>query len=234
MAAPELQWKPIANMTAGEVQKCLAAAKVYIDFGFHPGKDRLPREAALSGCVVITGVRGSAGNQIDINIPDEFKFDEYRCQPEAIIRKIKAVLADFHRSYEKQEKYRVGIKEEKKKFAQEVADVFGVHEVKQHVAICCEADEYPSMIDWLKQNADDKIPAYIIYIGDNGLRRSPLMFRKYNNFFYRGNDGSELEFISCEDAKFLYNEGRLNGVVFSQSIDKKTMETISSSIGVAR
>jgi len=39
--------------------------QVYIDFGHHPGQDRLPREAVQCGCVVITGKRGS-GNQINI------------------------------------------------------------------------------------------------------------------------------------------------------------------------
>ena len=41
--------------------------QVYIDFGHHPGQDRLPREAVQCGCVVITGTRGS-GNQINTYI----------------------------------------------------------------------------------------------------------------------------------------------------------------------
>ena len=53
--APELNWRLIENMTPAQVQELLAKAKVYIDFGEHPGRDRIPREAAISGCVVITG-----------------------------------------------------------------------------------------------------------------------------------------------------------------------------------
>ncbi len=72
--APNMDWRPIQNMTPAQVQELLAQAKVYIDFGEFPGRERLPREAILSGCVVITGKRGAAANDIDINIPDEFKF----------------------------------------------------------------------------------------------------------------------------------------------------------------
>jgi len=50
-------------------------AKAYIDFGHHPGKDRLPREAALHGTCVITGLYGSAGNTVDIPILDRYKLD---------------------------------------------------------------------------------------------------------------------------------------------------------------
>lgn len=51
MLGEDIDWRPIENyMTPEQVQELLAAAKVYIDFGHHPGRDRIPREAALSGC----------------------------------------------------------------------------------------------------------------------------------------------------------------------------------------
>ena len=31
-----------------------------VDLGHHPGKDRLPREAALAGCVTVVGRAGAA------------------------------------------------------------------------------------------------------------------------------------------------------------------------------
>jgi hypothetical protein len=49
---------------------------VYIDFGNHPGRDRIPREAAAMGCVVITNRRGSAENDVDIPIPNFLKIDD--------------------------------------------------------------------------------------------------------------------------------------------------------------
>ena len=122
--APDIAWRPIQNMTPEQVQELLAAAKVYIDFGNHPGKDRIPREAAISGCVVITGKRGAANNDIDINIPDEFKFDERTDNPQQVIEKIREVFENFSDAHEKQADYRARILDDKNRFVREVADAF--------------------------------------------------------------------------------------------------------------
>lgn len=124
--APDIDWRPIKNMTPAQVQELLASAKVYIDFGNHPGKDRIPREAAISGCVVITGRRGSAGNDVDINIPAEFKFDERAANLQAVIDKIRAVFENFSAAHEKQADYRARIRDDKNRFAREVAEAFGI------------------------------------------------------------------------------------------------------------
>lgn len=72
----EYDFVPIQNMSAKEVAELLERSKVYIDFGDHPGKDRIPREAAMAKCIVITGRRGSAKNTIDIAVPGKYKIDE--------------------------------------------------------------------------------------------------------------------------------------------------------------
>ncbi|MBR3747269.1 MAG: hypothetical protein IKN27_09965 [Selenomonadaceae bacterium] len=51
--APDIDWRPIENMSPAQVRQLLAASKIYIDFGNFPGRERLPREAAVSGCVVM-------------------------------------------------------------------------------------------------------------------------------------------------------------------------------------
>ena len=75
-AFPNLHWKAIENMSTEEVAELLNRSKVYIDFGNHPGKDRFPREAAISGCCIITGQRGAAANDIDVMIPRSYKFPD--------------------------------------------------------------------------------------------------------------------------------------------------------------
>ena len=105
-AAPDITWRPIENMTPAQVQNLLLQAKVYIDFGNFPGRERLPREAALSGCVVITGKRGAAANDVDINIPAEFKFDERISTADDIIKKIREVFFNFEAAYAKQKAFR--------------------------------------------------------------------------------------------------------------------------------
>lgn len=62
----------LKGMTVAEIREISKKAKVYIDFGHHPGKDRIPRETAILGCIVIVGKRGSARYKEDISINDEF------------------------------------------------------------------------------------------------------------------------------------------------------------------
>ena len=49
----------------------------YIDFGPHPGMDRLPREAALAGCIVLTIGEGAANFDKDVPLPPQFKFKSF-------------------------------------------------------------------------------------------------------------------------------------------------------------
>jgi len=73
---PDLLFVPVVgNQT--EVRNLLEISKVYIDFGHHPGKDRLPREAAMAGCCVITNKRGSAFYKEDVPIPEKYKIDDF-------------------------------------------------------------------------------------------------------------------------------------------------------------
>ena len=72
----EYDWIPLQGLTPDEMLHLMQISKVYIDFGNHPGKDRIPREAAICGCCIITGKRGSANNKIDIAIKDKYKFED--------------------------------------------------------------------------------------------------------------------------------------------------------------
>lgn len=60
-----------------EVVQMLRRARIYIDFGPHPGMDRLPREAALAGCVVITNAEGAAQYDEDVPIPADYKIRKF-------------------------------------------------------------------------------------------------------------------------------------------------------------
>ena len=41
--APEIEWVPLIGLSTEEMSLLLKSAKVYIDFGDHPGMDRIPR-----------------------------------------------------------------------------------------------------------------------------------------------------------------------------------------------
>ncbi|MCD6490538.1 MAG: hypothetical protein J7K20_07430 [Thermodesulfobacterium sp.] len=123
-AADDITFVPIENLTRDEVIQLLKKAKVYIDFGNHPGKDRLPREAAILGCCVITGKRGSAKYFEDVPIPEEYKFEDKEENIPLIVEKIKDCFKNFEMHYRNFENYRKIIKNEPEKFIKDLKNIF--------------------------------------------------------------------------------------------------------------
>ena len=93
--APHLEFQAIENMSRDEVVMLMKRAKVYIDFGSHPGKDRMPREAALLGCCIITSTLGSAGFFNDVPMPIKYKVDRKRRNVKVVIRKIEECFQNY-------------------------------------------------------------------------------------------------------------------------------------------
>lgn len=121
---PDLNWIPLEKMTPSQVADLLGKSKVYIDFGHHPGKDRFPREAALMGCCVITGKRGSAKFAEDVFIPEEFKFDEFHTAPQLILDKINLCLNNYASESSKFISYVKKIKTEEECFEKDLLQTF--------------------------------------------------------------------------------------------------------------
>jgi len=125
LAMPEFKFVPLSNMTSNEISDWCNRAKVYIDFGHHPGKDRMPREAVIAGCCLITGRQGAANFEEDIFIPKTYKIDEYSARFELdsseVINKIfenfDVTTLDFNA-------YRERIRREKSVFMHQVKNIF--------------------------------------------------------------------------------------------------------------
>jgi hypothetical protein len=123
-SAKDIKFVPLINMSRDEVIKTLQKAKVYIDFGNHPGKDRLPREAAVLGCCVITGKRGSAAFFEDVSIPNEYKFEDKEENIPKIIDKIKDCFENYEERYKDFDYYREVIKNEPQRFIEDLKKIF--------------------------------------------------------------------------------------------------------------
>jgi len=122
-----LNWVPLENMTREQLVTLFNESKLYVDFGYHPGKDRLPREVALNGCCVITGMRGSARFFEDVPLANEFKFDENKSSIDSISRRIEEVLANYEELVPKYDYYRAQILSEKEIFEEQVKQIFKVN-----------------------------------------------------------------------------------------------------------
>lgn len=123
-SANDIKFIPLINMSREDVIKTLQRAKVYIDFGNHPGKDRIPREAAILGCCVITGKRGSATFYEDVPIPNEYKFEDRKENIPKIIEKIKDCFENYEERYKDFKYYRQVIKNEPQKFTEDLRKIF--------------------------------------------------------------------------------------------------------------
>jgi len=122
--AKNIEFVPLANMSREKVINTLMKAKVYIDFGNHPGKDRIPREAAILGCCVITNKRGSAAYFEDVPIPDEYKFDNQDKNIPQIIEMIRDCFTHYEDRYKDFDYYRSIIRKEPEEFVKDLSKIF--------------------------------------------------------------------------------------------------------------
>lgn len=113
---------PILGLDRAGVAKLLRTSKIYLDLGHHPGRDRLPREAATAGCVVLVSKRGSAANEIDVPLGDEYKVQcsHERVDVHALRSRLTAILEDFPLHQKAQEPFRMGIARQADQFHLEV------------------------------------------------------------------------------------------------------------------
>lgn len=120
-ACPDVEFIKLENMSPAQVIDTLRSSAIYMDFGNHPGRDRIPREAAICGCIIFTGTRGSASNSIDVPILERYKFDEFA--PDFIksfCMRLHEVLKEPEKYQSDFDSYRDRIRSQKSTFFNEV------------------------------------------------------------------------------------------------------------------
>lgn len=124
-ALPEFKFLPLIDMSSTEISDWCRRAKVYIDFGHHPGKDRMPREAVIAGCCLITGRQGAAFFDEDIFIPKTYKVSESSAN---FVHDFSEVITGIFDNFDKKtldfDEYRDRIKHEKSTFLHQVESIF--------------------------------------------------------------------------------------------------------------
>ena len=119
---PDFRFVPLRNLSVQQLSATLAKSKIYIDFGDHPGKDRIPREAALNGNIVITGKKGSANYFEDVPIKDTFKITD--SDIESICNQIQFSMANYQQEINLFRYYQRVILSQKKEFFIQVQRLF--------------------------------------------------------------------------------------------------------------
>lgn len=124
-AFPNWKFEPIKGLDRDQLTEKLFQAKLYIDFGHHPGRDRLPREAAMHGCCIISGKLGSASNDIDLPIPSQYKIDSNSPRFIKRFEEITSqILENFPSHYAQFNSYREWLMEEPQIFRKQIENFF--------------------------------------------------------------------------------------------------------------
>ena len=124
-AYPEYQFLPLKGYSRSELLKIMSSSKIYIDFGHHPGRDRMPREEAMLDMVVITSTDGSAGIDEDVPLPNVFKVDTSQMNfVELAGNLIKQAIDNFEHMHELMQPYRKYLITEPELFKQCITRIF--------------------------------------------------------------------------------------------------------------
>lgn len=121
-AGSGIEFLPLIGYSEPDLRRLYGECKLYMDFGGHPGRERMPREAAASGCVIVTGRRGSAGNELDMPLPPFYKIDESQPGAEVTLRDtLMAVTADYDHHRRAQTDYRAWVRGQRDTFFEQAA-----------------------------------------------------------------------------------------------------------------
>lgn len=121
----DIKFIPIQGMNVDQVIDLMDESMVYIDFGEHPGKDRIPREAAMRNLIVITNRNGAAVNDIDVPIGNEFKVDNNISMLGKVKNMIHNSIENYENECKKFDSYRELIKRGKDQLQESVMKTFG-------------------------------------------------------------------------------------------------------------
>ncbi len=114
----------LSGLSSQKLIKILKTSKLFLDFGYHPGKDRLPREAVILNNCIITNKKGSAFNPKDIPIKEKYKFLETYNSLPRIKKTIKKIMLDYNNEIKNFKRYKIIVSNEKKNFLLDLKKIF--------------------------------------------------------------------------------------------------------------
>ena len=91
----ELKFVPIKGLDIDQMIELFRNSKIYIDFGFFGGPERLPKETVIFDCLVLVRNRNAAKNNFDVAIPQEYKIDNTD-DIDQIVFKLKYMLENYN------------------------------------------------------------------------------------------------------------------------------------------
>lgn len=121
---PQYKWVALQGMTRTEMRDTLRKAKLHVDFGYFPGRDKIPREALISGCCLLTGRDGTSGFPEDLGIPEKYKLHENEITPEVVTEKIVTIMENYSTVFSDYIPFRNFVMNEKERMIEDVSKIF--------------------------------------------------------------------------------------------------------------
>jgi hypothetical protein len=117
---PDVEFRPIENMSFFEVCETLTGAAAYVELGVPPGRDRLPREAAHFGTPVALLCRGSAYYWDDFPLPAKYRIPHVDNWPSLMKPVLREILSDRAGALEQQAFFREWVAGDRERYEVEV------------------------------------------------------------------------------------------------------------------
>ena len=121
-----VRFKPIEGYTREQLIDLFRHSKLYIDFGVFSGRERLPREAVMCGCCILTSDKGTAHYYLDNSIPDQYKIEDV----ETAMSMITHILVNYPACKPDFDAYRQTLRLDKQAYLGEVEKLY--HEILNH------------------------------------------------------------------------------------------------------
>ena len=114
----------LKHIAAAEVKKLYGEAQLFVELGNFAGRDRMPREAVLSGCVILSSRNGSANYYNDLQLPDYYKINTHQKYTADLIEKTKNITGNYTSHYANMKPYVDYLIEENQNFDKVVSEIF--------------------------------------------------------------------------------------------------------------
>jgi hypothetical protein len=119
----EFKFKPLKGYSPYELVDVYKKAKLYIDFGYFGGPERMPKEAVFFGCNILVGKRNAAKNAFDVAIQSKYKIKKYN-DLDLVKKKIWDMLNNYENESVDFDPFRDKVKNLEMNFVKQIEDVF--------------------------------------------------------------------------------------------------------------
>ncbi len=119
----DIDFQPITGLAQTEMIQLFRRSKLYIDFGFFGGPERLPKETVFNGTLLLVGKRNAAVNDFDVAVPDRFKVVDMQ-NIDQVAEIIKHMLDNYDLLIEEFEPFRQQIAKLEENFEKSISKIF--------------------------------------------------------------------------------------------------------------